>query len=115
MDVYKILIVITAMFMNTANISAIGADSLCTLLDKGTYLLNSFLYLLGKLLYILEFMSLVMKDLLYMTCHLMKHSRVVMDGFLREMVIHYFLINLNTDMMPRAMDVAAATMAIILC
>ena len=101
------------MFIDAANIRAIGADSFCTLLEKGTYLLDSFLYPLSNLLYPLEFMSLVMKDLLYMTGHLIKHSWVVMDGFLREMVIHYFLINLNTDMMPRAMDVAAAIMAII--
>jgi hypothetical protein len=69
---------------------------------------------LSKLLYPLEFMSLLMKDLFYMMEQLIILSLVMMDGFLREMVIHYFLINLNTDMMPRAMDVAAAIMAIIL-
>lgn len=102
------------MFIDAANIGTIGADNFCTLLDKGTYLLDSFLYPVSNLLYPLEFMSLVMKDLLYMMEQLIILSLVMMDGFLRAMVIHYFLINLNTDMMPRAIDEEAAIMAIIL-
>lgn len=102
------------MFIDAADISAIGADEFCTLLDEETYLFDPSLYLLSKFLYPLEFMSLFVKDLFYLAGYLIILSRVTIDRFLCEMVIHYFLINLNTDMMPRAMDEAAPTTASIL-
>jgi hypothetical protein len=52
-----------------------------------------------------------MKDCLYLMDQLIILSLVMMDWFLRMIVVHYFLINLNTDMIPRAMDEAAATTA----
>lgn len=111
MDIDKIFIVVITMLIDTANIRAIGADGFCTLLDEGTYLFDPFFYSLNKFLYPLEFMSLFMKDFFYTTGHLFIHSRVVMEKFLRRMVIHYFLINLNTDTIPRATDEAAAATA----
>jgi hypothetical protein len=55
-----------------------------------------------------------MEDRCYIMDQLIILSSIVMDWFLCMVVIHYFLINLNTDMMPRAMDEAAATTASIL-
>lgn len=111
MDIDEIFIVVITMFIDTANISAIRTCCFCTLLDEGTYLLDPFPDPVSKLFYSIKCMSLPMKDRPYMMDQLFILSLVVMDWFLRMMVIHYFLINLNTDMMPRAMDEAAATTA----
>lgn len=111
MDIDKIFIVVITMFIDTANISTIGADGFCTLLDEGTYLLNPFPDPLSKLFYSIKCVSLPMKDCLYLMDQLIILSLVMMDWFLRMIVVHYFLINLNTDMIPRAMDEAAATTA----
>lgn len=114
MDIDKIFIVVITMFIDATDISAIRACGFCTLLDKGTDLFDPFLHPLSKLFYSIEFMSLLMEDRCYIMDQLIILSSIVMDWFLCMVVIHYFLINLNTDMMPRAMDEAAATTASIL-
>lgn len=98
-NVDEILVAVIPMFAETAEVLTLGTNSFGTLLDKGTYLFDPFLYLLSKLPKPMEFISLFLKDIFYLTDYL---------------GIHYFLINLHTDMIPRIIDDAAAPIASIL-
>ena len=99
------------MLTDTADIGADWTDSLCALLDEGVYLLNAFLYFLCKIFYLLEFMSLYIKDSFYVACDLIVLNRILMDWFWSIIMVHYFLINLNTDNRPRVTEEAAVIIA----
>ena len=79
MDIDKILRVMIAVFVDTADIRTLRADSLGTLLNERIDLLNPLFYFPGKLSYSLKFIRLITKDLFYALNVLMKRFRVPMN------------------------------------
>jgi len=110
-DIDKVFIIAITMFADTADIGATWTDSLYTPLDEGAYLLKTFLYFLCKIFYLPEFMSLYIKDPFYVACDLIVLNRILMDRFWSIIMVHYFLINLNTDNRPRVTEEAAVIIA----
>ena len=72
MDIDKILRVVIPVFIDTADICTLRADSLCTLLSERMYLFDTFFYFPGKLSYSLKFIRLITKDFSDVTNMLMK-------------------------------------------
>jgi len=79
MDIDKILRVVIPVFIDTADIRTLSADSLSTLLNERIDLLNPLFYFPGEISYSLKFIRLITKDFSYVTNMLMKRFRVPMN------------------------------------